>query len=309
MSDQARENLRAMVRGAYDVQKLRIQMGNRIVANFKVKLGQEPGEKEDVIDAEGRAILKSLRASFTRITDGVGELRRRRKFDGDGVIDNEIELRLVAEYLALERVEVNHFKDVGIVLRDFALWTQFLDGVKGVGPAMAGVIISEIDISKARYVSSLWKYAGLDVAEDGRGRSRRKEHLVEREYVDKNGEEKKRNGITFNPFLKTKLTGVLASSFVRVGENKYEQIYRDYKHRLESHAVYGVTNDEARIAQVKADTGKKYSPKSHRDNMAKRYMIKQFLADLYVAWRTLEGLPVAQPYSEAKLGLRHGKAA
>jgi hypothetical protein len=34
-------------------------------------------------------------------------------------------------------------------------------------------------------------------------------------------------------------------------------------------------------------------------------MIKRFLADLYVAWRTLEGLPVAPPYSEAKQGHVH----
>ena len=44
---------------------------------------------------------------------------------------------------------------------------------------MAGVLISEFDIHRARYPSSMWKYAGLDVARDGRGRSRKAEHLVE----------------------------------------------------------------------------------------------------------------------------------
>lgn len=42
-------------------------------------------------------------------------------------------------------------------------------------------------------------------------------------------------------------------------------------------------------------------------NMAIRYMIKMFLKDLWVAWRTLEGLPVTPDYAEAKLGMKHGE--
>ena len=43
-------NLKSFVRGAYDIQALRIQMGGRIVANFKSKLGMEPSVKEDAAD-------------------------------------------------------------------------------------------------------------------------------------------------------------------------------------------------------------------------------------------------------------------
>ena len=39
-------NLKTIVRGAYDIQKNRIQTGNRLVGNFKAKLGQAPSEKE-----------------------------------------------------------------------------------------------------------------------------------------------------------------------------------------------------------------------------------------------------------------------
>jgi hypothetical protein len=35
--------LRSMVRGSYDLQKLRIESGNRLVATFKAKLGHKPG--------------------------------------------------------------------------------------------------------------------------------------------------------------------------------------------------------------------------------------------------------------------------
>lgn len=282
--------LRLSVRGAYDIQKLRTQMGNRIVGNFKVKLGQKPGTKEDEIDAEGRRILNDLRVRYRRLTDGVKTFPRERLFKGDGVIDTYTELRLVHHYVELRAAEDGMFKTIGLALKQYPIWRAFLEGIKGVGPAMAGVIISEIDISKAKYSSSLWKYAGLDVAGDGAGRSRRKEHLVEREYENKDGEKALRKGITFNPFLKTKLIGVLGGSFLRAGDNKYSRIYRDYKTRLENHSKH------------------KDKSKGWRHNMATRYMIKQFLVDLYTAWRELEGLPVAPPYAEEKLGIEHRKA-
>ena len=52
----------------------------------------------------------------------------------------------------------------------------------------------------------------------------------------------------------------------------------------------------------------KHADKSdlHRNNMAIRYAVKQFLTDHYVAARTMEGLPVSPTYAEAKLGLIHG---
>ena len=36
--------------------------------------------------------------------------------------------------------------------------------------------------------------------------------------------------------------------------------------------------------------------------MAQRYMIKQFLRNLWTTWRTIEGLEVNYPYEVAKLG-------
>jgi hypothetical protein len=133
-------------------------------------------------------------------------------------------------------------------------------------------------------------YSGLDVAPDGRGRSRRKEHLVETEYVDSEGEIKTKKGITFNPFLKTKLIGVLGSSFLR-SKSKYADIYYNYKHRLENHKDH------------------REKSKGHIHNMAVRYAVKRFLIDLHMKWRELEGLEVSQPYEVAKLGYNHGSPA
>jgi hypothetical protein len=265
--------------------------GNRLVGNFKVKLGQEPGKGEDELDAEGKRILKEIRGAFNSITEGYVSVPSLREFEGQGVISTYTELALVAQFIDLETSEKAHFKRLGKIVEQHPLWDVFLRQVKGIGAAMAGVILSEIDITKARYASSLWKYSGLDVAGDGRGRSRKQEHLTEYEYTDKEGEIKTRRGITFNPFLKTKLVGVLGSCLLRAGDSPYSRIYREYKHRLENHEAHAEKT------------------KGHRHNMAVRYMVKMFLKDLYVAWRELEGLPVHAPYQEAKLGHRHGEAA
>jgi hypothetical protein len=163
------------------------------------------------------------------------------------------------------------------------------------------VILSEIDIHKAEYPSSLWAYAGLDVVRvadeatgeiKGEGRSRRAAHLIDLEYTDKDGNQATRKSITYNPWLKTKLMGVLGTLFVKQPADKspYRKAYDDYKFRLENHPKW-------------ADRSK-----GHRHQAAIRYAVKRFLVDLYRVWRELENLPVAPEYSEAKLGMVHGSA-
>lgn len=284
--------LRAAVRSAYALQKLRISTGLQIVTNHKVKLGQEPGTKEkDIPDKKKKDFLKDIRAEYKLVTDGiVGNIPTLKKFEKDGLgtelISEFTELMLIDLYSKLKTAEERQFAMLRPIIAKWPIWNAFLKGVHGIGPAMSGVLISEIDISKAAYPSSLWKFAGLDVAEDGRGRSRRKEHLIDVEYTDKKGKPAIKKGITFNDFLKTKLTGVLADLFIRLKSPQAEHYY-NYRNRIEERDL----------------------AKGHKHNMAKRYMIKRFLAELYVAWRTLEGLPVALDYHEAQLGHVHGGAA
>ncbi len=123
---------------------------------------------------------------------------------------------------------------------------------------------------------------------------------MERTYQSKSGEEKTKMSITFNPFLKTKLIGVLGPSFLRSANERYRAIYDNYKHRMEHHAVYGLVRDG-----IKDDNGRVVASKGHRHNMAIRYMVKQFLLDLYCEWRRIEGLPPTQTYAEAKLKIAH----
>ncbi len=285
-----RSVIRNLIRGFYDVQKLRISTGNRIVANFHAKLGRAPSQKIEDMDTESKKTLDLLVKEARLITTAIAEKRSRPGSiieKHEGIIDDEIEYELVIDYLVLLETEERYAKTIEKAVKQCPIWQHFLSKVKGCGPIMAAVIISELDPYKARHVSSFWKYAGLDVV-DGVGRSRRKEHLTEVEYVNKAGELAIRKSITFNPFLKTKLIGVLGTSFLR-SRSPYSDIFYDYRNRLENHPKH-----------------KEKTP-GHRKNMAMRYMIKMFLKDLWIAWRTLEGLPVEPDYAEAKLGVKHGE--
>jgi hypothetical protein len=387
--------IRTMVRSAYDMQDLRIQMGNRVTASFKAKLGlRQDGMSEKELEKQEKGILDQLRVSYRRITDGVvaehgedikaGKLPTERKFQGDQLISHYSELLLVDNYMATLANEQHHFKDMEKILKKIPIYTEFLTGIRGVGPAMAGIIISEIDIHKAEYPSSLWKLAGLDVvyigkytdgegkektirgwdvdswfndpANEGKqylaegkypvtyeavGRSRKDFCLVKKEYINKEGEAAQRDSITFNPFLKTKLVGVLGTSFLRAGianvdgkkcggasrlELAKEEGFnpKDYPEMEEDQAVivylrakgHDVVVEPSKYAVMYADyknrlnNNPKHRDKTalHKHNMAMRFMVKRFLVDLYNAWRRLEGLVVAPEYSEGVLGKVHGQA-
>jgi hypothetical protein len=385
--------IRSMVRGSYDLQGLRIGMGNRIVANFKAKLGlKQDGMSEKQLAKQEKAILDMLRADYKRITDGVvlegeeavySKIPTEKRFKGGEIISSYAELVLVEGYMNLLKDEETGFKRLEKLLLQVPIYTEFLSNVDGIGTQMAGVIISEIDIHAAEYPSSLHKYAGLDVIKIGvytdeagkehripawqvseyyaaegkdpnepmimhgkyqvklveEGRSRKEHALVNRIYINREKEEAVRKSITFNPFLKTKLIGVMGGSFLKVGTytvdgkkmgaqrrqelaeslgfkvdkdsdlDKGDQVTsfllsRGYDVVIER-GEYGKIYDDYKNRLEQSPVHKEKTP-LHRHNMAIRYMVKMFLNVLYNAWRPLEGLPVAPTYAEAKLHLTHG---
>ncbi len=294
-------DLKIAVRGVYDLQRLRIAMGNRIVAQFKARLGQKAGMTEEQLEEEEKRILADLRSDYQKITDGVKGLPRLKSFKGTELISTFSELALIDQYVSMEDSEARQFKMISKMLESDPIYAKFLSSIKGIGPALAGILLTEIDFAKAKYPSSLWKYAGYDVnMEDNRGRCRRAEHLRPYEYKDKNGATQTRVGITFNPLLKTKLF-MIATSFLKCG-SPYAEVYYNYKNRYENHAIYGAHNDGNKDASDHWITSKK-----RRHMMAMRAMIKRFLVDLHINARTILGLPVSEEYSVAKLGIKHSQ--
>lgn len=389
-SDHARTTIRTVLRGAYNLQKLRIQTGNRITQSFKVKLGQTTdGMSETELAKEEKKILDSLRESYRRITDGIvlqsqsdsnntfvdGKLPDMKKFKGDELITTYVELVLIDQYMTLLYDEEQQFARIKKILTTVPIYNEFLSKIDGVGPAMAGVIVCEIDIFKSKYPSSIWKLAGLDVVtvgydykNDGKieyfplaelfpdgeggytrngkkvelttvGRSRQSHCLVDKEYTTADGETAMRKSITFKPFLKTKLVGVLASSFLRTGGCTVNGKKTGTAKRLELAIAEGFKYDKdsemdknEQVIEFLRSLGNKvemtpspygsyyynyrnrlrndpvHSKKTdiHQHNMAMRYMIKRFIVDLYMAWRKLENLEVHDEYAIGKLGMTHG---
>lgn len=294
--------IRKMTRQAYDVQKFRISCGLRIVSQFRNRFGAEEQPLTD-IEAEERKqqkLLAEILKSYEKAIEGVKGVRKRSGFVFDSIVCDETDIWFIESYVRIFEEEKTSFKRLEKMLDRDPFYNSYLKKVKGIGPAMAGVLLSELNPYAAKYPSSFWKYAGLDVIAvfdkethelvGTEGRCRREHHLIAVEYVDRKGETKIRRGLSYNPWLKSKLLAVLATSFLRAGNEKYVKLYQDYKFR------------QLNRPELKDNPAVKII--SHK--RALRYMIKQFLVDLHMAWRLHEGLEVFLPYAEAKLGLTHG---
>lgn len=188
--------------------------------------------------------------------------------------DEEILANIAVHRTEVLAQEEATFKDLAKEVHKHPLWDSFLVHVKGCGESIAAVIISEFDINKAPTVSNLWSFAGLAPGKDRKVKGQK---------------------CPYNQFLRAKLCGVLGSSFLKAN-SPYREFYDNMKQRLESQD-WGMPS--------KNPTDKKRPKAGHQHKAATRYMVKMFLRDLYIAWRTLEGLEVRPPYAEEYLGKRH----
>lgn len=161
-----------------------------------------------------------------------------------------------------------------------------MEKVRGVGLMLGAKIVSMIDIERARHVSSLWRFAGMAVSpvctECGQIFSNGVKECPDcgGEIVHKADRPRKGVKLSYNSRLKTYCWQV-GTSFLRSG-SPYRAIY-----------------DKAREYY---DANREDWPKARKHRAAMRKMVKVFLQHLWVEWRTLEGLPVTQPYSHEKQG-------
>lgn len=203
---------------------------------------------------------------------------------------------LMDRYDNLCNTEESLKKELAKVVHQTDLWKSFLVNVKGCGEGMAAVLISEYDIHKATTVSKMWAFAGLA---PGMGKGRKYDKKKEMPYYTDEMVRKDKRTVgflcPFNQFLRAKLCGVLGSGFLKCN-SPYREYYDNMKHRLESDG-WGTAS--------KNPTDKKRPNAGHQHKAANRYMVKMFLKDLYVAWRSIEGLPVRAPYQEEYLNKRH----
>jgi len=170
-----------------------------------------------------------------------------------------------------------------------------MDSVNGVGPVFIAACLTYIDIEKAEHPSSLWSYFGYHAASH-----KRYDKLTEPvHYTDSEGKEKKRWYNPGNDVLRSQAF-VTAGVFVKGKNNLYKDVYYTRKEK---------TSKSSKITKTRI-TGKsgihemawKDVSKGHRHGDAQRVMMKYFIADLWLVWRTLEGLPTNDLYVKEHLG-------
>lgn len=210
--------------------------------------------------------------------------------------------------------EAHALKEVNVCLQEIPFYNEVLSNkalFKGIGPTMAGVILSEFDITREPHVSNMWSFAGLapnPVFRCVKCHTPLKEGEVEGVsgvvYLHKTKTEqskacdafltikdiypsgetakaKKGEPLKYNAWLRSKLCGVLGPVLLKCN-SPWRKHYDDYKHRKQT-AGWGMSD-------------------LHRHNAAIRYMIKMLLLDIWVRWRTFEKLPITPSYHEAKQG-------
>ena len=183
--------------------------------------------------------------------------------------DPEVSLELLNH---LKELEQQHLKRIRGMLKLEPIYTAYLSKIKGVGPAIAAALISEIgDPSRFDTISALWSYCGLEVR-DGKARKRIR------------GERANWNGT-----LRMISVGRLVPQFIKLKHNG---------------DCFGRTlYDQYKTFYLERDTGE--ITLGHIENRARRKVAKVFLSCLWVAWRTIKGLPISEPYAADKLNHTH----
>jgi hypothetical protein len=315
--------LKAQDHTFYGIQKLRIQTGNRIVAGFLKQLGLTPGDKkEDGLDKLAQDLLVEAVKDYKFLADYVVDNKTtlaKAILKSKVLIGSVPEYNLIENYMSLLNEEKETEKGIAKYLESFPVWSEYLKHIPGCGTLMGAVIISGFDIHKCQYVSTMWAYAGYDViqVQDSdtkefkmEGRCRKEQHLVKRDYINKDGKPDTRMGISFNPFIKTKLN-VLLGSFLKLHSrfpNKYAPLYYNAKLKYQGRRQIALLKEMKSSNLTEKAAAKivdKFWNKTHIHLMSVRIAMKTFLQDLYPVWRSLEGLEVVAPYHERVLGLPH----
>lgn len=173
-------------------------------------------------------------------------------------------------------------------LEKMPVYQQFLSKVYGAGPIACSYLLAYCDIHKAQKSSSLRRYVGLAVI-DGRLECATKGQVN-----------------CFVAKLRVVLFQMLSAMWRNAAKSeqtcKYLDIWTGAKHRI---------LNSARVDQdgkILTEACKVVSAKGFAHSTGWHKAADIFIEDLYVVWRTLEGLPVWPTYRAAKLGYQHGGA-
>jgi hypothetical protein len=270
--------LRTLVVSFEQVQKLRVQTGERVRATLQGRAANVPSSPGNATDLMARIVH--------------GEV-----IEGGGPLANL--------YAALKHQETSLLQAVSDALETHPAWS-WLRRVKGVGPSLAGKLLSRLDVERAETPSAFWAFCGLatvpavvyacdlcgfrmEVAEtqslggehSARGTRNRcpaKARRIEGDAVAdlRIAQPRPARGERASYSLQAKtLCYLFGVSFLRT-RSPYAEVYHRSKDEL-------VRTRPAWSAR-------------RRHRTALRKCEKLFLAHLWLVWRDAEGLPIVLPY-------------
>lgn len=127
----------------------------------------------------------------------------------------------------LKELEKEALKEIKRHLNGIPIYENFLKNVRGVGPTMSGVLVSEIDIHKCETPSQLWAWCGLatvrycsvcntivpEIAHEDNVKCPKCSNISR--FYHKADRKIKGQKCRFNPWLKSKVLRVLGESFIK----------------------------------------------------------------------------------------------
>jgi hypothetical protein len=222
------------VKTYYDVQKLRVAVNNRVAVT-----------RFTVCPSRHAVPLKEGSRDKCPICGSPVE-----------VVTVEPPSVLVDVLKVLESAERALYREVERSVREHPLWREYLQYVKGVGPAMAAYLITVLNPARFETVSKMWKYTGLHVV-DGKAPRR-----VAGQKTD------------WNPAARTMMWR-LGEAF-RMQGGFYKHMYRVFfEESLRKHPDW---------------------TRAHHLAHARRVTVKLFLAHYHYVGRQVLGLPVRLAY-------------
>ncbi len=203
-------------------------------------------------------------------------------------------------------------KDIATIVKQEPIYEE-MSQIRGIGPMLAAKILAMVDIEVADSVSALWRYSGYGVGkywvdENDKvqapqiGMKWIKTSEVRDEVIVREAEEKVLVRIVVNPKLEWKLVEMrdrpLEGWLLPYNKRLKTTLYLVASSFLKCGSPYRLFFDNAKLHY--AVTHPEWKPAHVRD-ASMRKQTKMFLSHLWLRWRTLEGLPVRQPYAFEKL--------
>lgn len=167
---------------------------------------------------------------------------------------------------SLKEYEVKLTKKMEGKLETIPVYSNYLSKTKGIGAVYSACLIAWIDdIGRFDTISKLHRYSGLSAID--------------------NKAQKPRGGysLDYNPKMKT-LMYKIGTSFLMSKNSLYRGVYDKARKHYEDRGKYSESNPGG------------YKNKLHLHLRAMKKMERIFVANLWLAWRKLEGLPVSEPW-------------